>query len=418
MNKQTFHTCLLHLCLLLLAACSKDLVDQLQSRQELNEHLYTQNNTAATARIRQIMYQKSNDATTERFKLVHISDVHLSSWSPSNHYQLPINLRQSIRFANQDALRINAIAITGDFISYAEKPQATSFMRSFATCIQQDNRIPTLICTGNHDSNIGVQKNHEPIMHTLFYKSEITNLLFTNSANAHLRQTEENYYYEDLPNPQGGIIRIIALDMIDQPSDTYNTLNYAIYSQTQIDWLGNVALKGMTEAHSVIILNHFPFQRRDTGASTYLCDGDYVHPWQMIPEIVEAFRGHTTLQKSYPDQFGGDSIHVDFDFSTSRADFICYLGGHIHANAHFEISGLSNEQPHLPKQQMIICTNQAPSERGVVYNRVEREEDKLSSNAFCIHAFDTQERKIYTTYFGAYQPADEPNYPEIQVLSY
>ena len=119
MNKQTFHTCLLHLCLLLLAACSKDLVDQLQSRQELNEHLYTQNNTAATARIRQIMYQKPNDATTERFKLVHISDVHLSSWSPSNHYQLPINLLQSIRFANQDALRINAIAITGDFISYA-----------------------------------------------------------------------------------------------------------------------------------------------------------------------------------------------------------------------------------------------------------------------------------------------------------
>ena len=311
------------------------------------------------------------------------------------------------------------MAVTGDFISYGKKSEAKAYMKSFASSLQQDNFIPYVICTGNHDSNIGAQEDRSPIMSTLFYKPEITNLLFTNNQNSYKRIPNENYYYKDFSNPQGGTIRMIALDMIDQPSDVYNTLNYAHYSQEQINWLSNVALReGMTSSHSVIILNHYPFQHHDSGASTYLCDGDYVHPWYMIPEIVEAFRGHTTLTKTYPNQFGGEDIHVDADFTNNTATFICYLGGHIHANAYFEIKGLSNEQMNLPKQKMIICTNQAPSEAGTVYNRVKREEDSLSSNSFCIHAIDTQEHKIYITFFGAFRPEGATNYPDIQELTY
>ena len=380
-------------------------LDGLSLRSDQNERFYWGNNAAASERVAKIMYNESNGSRSERFKIVHISDVHLSSWSPSNHYVLPINLRQSVQFANQPELRINAMAVTGDFISYGKKSEAKAYMKSFASSLQQDNFIPYVICTGNHDSNIGAQEDRSPIMSTLFYKPEITNLLFTNNQNSYKRIPNENYYYKDFSNPQGGTIRMIALDMIDQPSDVYNTLNYAHYSQEQINWLSNVALReGMTSSHSVIILNHYPFQHHDSGASTYLCDGDYVHPWYMIPEIVEAFRGHTTLTKTYPNQFGGEDIHVDADFTNNTATFICYLGGHIHANAYFEIKGLSNEQMNLPKQKMIICTNQAPSEAGTVYNRVKREEDSLSSNSFCIHAIDTQEHKIYITFFGAFRP--------------
>ena len=72
----------------------------------------------------------------------------------------------------------------------------------------------------------------------------------------------------------------------------------------------------------------------------------------------------------------------------------------------------------LPKQKMIICTNQAPSEAGTVYNRVKREEDSLSSNSFCIHAIDTQEHKIYITFFGAFRPEGVTNYLDIQELTY
>lgn len=418
MNKHTFQN-YLFLSLLWICCGCENTLDGLSLRSDQNERFYWGNNAAASERVAKIMYNESNGSRSERFKIVHISDVHLSSWSPSNHYVLPINLRQSVQFANQPELRINVMAVTGDFISYGKKSEAKAYMKSFASSLQQDNFIPYVICTGNHDSNIGAQEDRSPIMSTLFYKPEITNLLFTNNQNSYKRIPNENYYYKDFSNPQGGTIRMIALDMIDQPSDVYNTLNYAHYSQEQINWLSNVALReGMTSSHSVIILNHYPFQHHDSGASTYLCDGDYVHPWYMIPEIVEAFRGHTTLTKTYPNQFGGEDIHVDADFTNNTATFICYLGGHIHANAYFEIKGLSNEQMNLPKQKMIICTNQAPSEAGTVYNRVKREEDSLSSNSFCIHAIDTQEHKIYITFFGAFRPEGAKNYPDIQELTY
>ena len=418
MNKHTFQN-YLFLSLLWICCGCENTLDGLSLRSDQNERFYWGNNAAASERVAKSMYNESNGSRSERFKIVHISDVHLSSWSPSNHYVLPINLRQSVQFANQPELRINVMAVTGDFISYGKKSEAKAYMKSFASSLQQDNFIPYVICTGNHDSNIGAQEDRSPIMSTLFYKPEITNLLFTNNQNSYKRIPNENYYYKDFSNPQGGTIRMIALDMIDQPSDVYNTLNYAHYSQEQINWLSNVALReGMTSSHSVIILNHYPFQHHDSGASTYLCDGDYVHPWYMIPEIVEAFRGHTTLTKTYPNQFGGEDIHVDADFTNNTATFICYLGGHIHANAYFEIKGLSNEQMNLPKQKMIICTNQAPSEAGTVYNRVKREEDSLSSNSFCIHAIDTQEHKIYITFFGAFRPEGAKNYPDIQELTY
>ena len=418
MNKHTFQN-YLFLSLLWICCGCENTLDGLSLRSDQNERFYWGNNAAASERVAKIMYNESNGSRSERFKIVHISDVHLSSWSPSNHYVLPINLRQSVQFANQPELRINVMAVTGDFISYGKKSEAKAYMKSFASSLQQDNFIPYVICTGNHNSNIGAQEDRSPIMSTLFYKPEITNLLFTNNQNSYKRIPNENYYYKDFSNPQGGTIRMIALDMIDQPSDVYNTLNYAHYSQEQINWLSNVALReGMTSSHSVIILNHYPFQHHDSGASTYLCDGDYVHPWYMIPEIVEAFRGHTTLTKTYPNQFGGEDIHVDADFTNNTATFICYLGGHIHANAYFEIKGLSNEQMNLPKQKMIICTNQAPSEAGTVYNRVKREEDSLSSNSFCIHAIDTQEHKIYITFFGAFRPEGVTNYLDIQELTY
>ena len=48
------------------------------------------------------------------FKLVHISDPHLSDFSESNHYSYPINLIQSVKFANQADLNINAMVATGD----------------------------------------------------------------------------------------------------------------------------------------------------------------------------------------------------------------------------------------------------------------------------------------------------------------
>ena len=93
-----------------------------------------------------------------------------------------------------------------------------------------------------------------------------------------------------------------------------------------------------------------------------------------------------------------------------------YLGSSDYADAVDVLESTSVIE--LPAQKMILCTNQAPSEVGGIYNKVEREEDSLSSNSFCIHAIDTREKKIYITFFGAYKPSNDSDYPDIHTLSY
>lgn len=395
----------------LLSSCKESNEELSQTLRSKNDIYYNQNNQDATRRVESIMYNNTNiNNIYERFKIVHISDTHLSDFSLNNHFLNPINLIQSIRFANQPKLKINAITITGDFISNDKKDNALSYLQSFYTHLKNGNNIPSIICTGNHDCNLSNNNSENYIS-----SKEIHSILFPT-----LTSTNTNYYYIDLPNPQGGTFRFISLDMLDQPKAIYNTLYYAYFSPEQINWLGEVALKkDMTNQHSVIIMTHYPLQPYSSDAYTYLCDGDFIHPWSMIPEIVEAFRSHTKIHKTFQNKVTKEyDLSINFDFSNSQGEFVCYLGGHAHVTTHFNIEGFDNQNKNLLPQKTLLCTNQAPSEIGKVYNKVFRKEDSLSSNSFCIYAIDTYEKKIHITYFGAYKPSDNSNYPEIEILSY
>lgn len=415
MNHKTLLHIIIGIILSILSGCqTEDLLNELSLRSSENEKYYHQNNQIAARRLADIMYNSEEGNSYERFKIVHISDTHLSDHSPSNHFLNPINLKQSILFANQQELKINAIAATGDFIANTNKTNALKYLESFIYHFYNENQIPSFICTGNHDCNA-----IESIPNSFISTRELNQILFGHPKYNSLNQSK-NYYYEDIKSPHMGIFRFIALDMLDQPKDEYNTLFYASFSQEQINWLGNVALKeGLTKQHNIIILTHYPFQPYAPDATTYLCDGDFVHSWNMIPEIIEAFRSQSSIKKTYPNKLNKDrNINVEFDFSNATGNFVCYMGGHSHTTAQFTINNLENKNPNLLPQKMLLCTNLAPSEVGKVYNRVERKEDSLSSNSFCIYAIDTKERKIYITYFGAYKPSNQPNYQEYNVIEY
>ncbi|MDR3142947.1 MAG: metallophosphoesterase [Tannerellaceae bacterium] len=367
------------------------------------EFYYMVNNRQAAARLASFMYNKTGTADpVERFKLVHISDVHVSDWSVDNNYKSPKNLTESVKFANQSELRINAMAATGDHISGGIKSGALLYLNSFYTHLYTDNRIPTFPCYGNHDSNMGERLQKEYLS-----SAELANA-FNNKGNYSLqRPAGKNYYYADVKNPMGGFIRFIALDMTDQPAFQYNTMKEAAFSQEQIDWFANVALKqGMTGQHSVIVLTHYPFQSYRSDASTYLIDGNFIHTYKLFPEIVEAFRSRSSIQKTFENiRQPSETCTVDYDFSESEGEFICYLGGHAHVFAVFDVGGLSNANEQLLPQRMILCTNQAASEAGVVFNSVHREVNGISSNSFTVYSIDTRERKIYVTYFGSFNPS-------------
>ena len=388
--------------------------------EQLAENYYFQNNITAQNRLKSILFHNES-MNIERFKIIHISDSHVSAHSSSNHFENPRNLKEAIAFANQDSLNINALVMTGDLIDNGKKEDALKYMSSFYNSFYNNNKIPSFPLFGNHDSNI-IYNRLNNTSNADLRKTELHSN-FNNGGNYYLqRPYGENYYYADVANPMGGTVRIIALDMLDQEGTEYYTQDSVIYSEKQIKWFCETALKkDMTSNHSVIVLNHYPFTRMCWGdGSTYLHWGSFVYPWNMIPEIIEAFREKNLIAKTYYNSQIKDSIIINTDFSSCPGEFICYMGGHAHVTARFEIAELENSSGNLPPQQMLLCSNMSPSEIGTVYNKVKRVPYSLSDNSFCIYAIDTKEKKIYITFFGAYMPEGMSNkeYSEIQEISY
>lgn len=402
--------------LCLFVACEKK--ESYALRSARTQAIYDENNKIAAKRLHSVMFNlKDSLNPVERLKIVHISDAHISSYSNSNYFTKPNNLIEAIKFSNQQELGISAIVATGDHINYAQQKDAIKFLNSFYTFLFDNNRIPTFPCHGNHDGNMKEKDKKEALLKTELYTA------FNNKNNYKLQREEgENYYYADIRNPMGGKVRIIALDMLDQSDFEYNTVHNAVFSQKQVDWFCNKALKeNMTEQHHVIVITHFPFETLSKTAKNYLIDGKFIHSSQMIPEIIEAFRDKKEIKSIYNNQLKeGDIISVNADFTASAGDFICYMAGHAHFTTQSEITNVRNKSESLPLQKILLATNMAPSEAGVIFNRVKREKDTETDNSFCIYAIDTRERNIYITFFGAYLPSDKSKaeYPEVQVISY
>lgn len=397
------------------------IVDRIKKVEvDINEKIFQINNSSALKRLESIAYKEADTGNEERFKLVHISDPHISSYSVDNHCDNPVNLTHAVRFANQSFLRINALVATGDFIGYStDKNVAIDYLKAFSFHFRKENTKPSVMCVGNHDNNYPPE-GVDPTSIT-FDRTELNRILFSSDPNRPQNDRQENYYYLDVLNPQGGYIRIISLDMMDHAGREYDALHYTYYSQQQIDWLGKVALqRDITPEHSIIILNHFPLEpTTGKGKTSYLCDGTYVNSWQLIPEIVEAFRSRSSLQKTYLNYFRKkESITADFDFTGAKGEFICYLGGHAHCFACFDIKTISNRNSSLPPQKMILCTNQAPTDRGGMYTQTPRENKTITSNSFNIYAIDTKEKKVYITFFGANAPSHDAAFPDISSFSY
>lgn len=339
------------------------------------------------------------------FVITHVSDAHLSDYSDGNNisFSRSTNLGQAVAFANREDVGSNAMVHTGDMIGNGPKTSrntALNFLRRFVEILYKNNSVPTFFINGNHDSN---RMSRNPAN---YVSSATVNSLIPSNMRRILEtdDSHEMYFYSDVPGPKGQIFRFIGMDMCDNIDDMdYDTQRWAYYSQKQIDWLCNVALKeGITDNHYVIMLNHFAFCPTGDGSETYLNCSYYVHSWKMIPEIVEAYRMHTRLSKTYENNLDGKDISVDVDFSDAKGVFVCHLAGHNHAQQQFDVEGLDLVAPNLPKQHMILCTNMSPSEKDCIYNIVERVPYSLSSNAFNVYMIDAEQRTVYMTYFGAY----------------
>lgn len=393
----------------LFSACSTEKV-------EIGDFQINSDNTISA--LQEIMYSSTTSLSNlkdenryERFKIVHISDPHISSWTADNFASYPQNLVEAVEFSNNPNVRINALAATGDFVNNIEnttKSEVMQFMESFISFLFTNNTIPSFICTGNHDTNMLTDN-----VSYYLSKQDLHNILFRKKNYSLQQPTGENYYYSDLENPMGGKIRIIALDNTDQEEFIYSSQQLCCITQKQVDWLINTALKeGITTKHSVIILSHHPFQPFSKNQETYMCSGTHLYDEKMVPDIINAFIKKETLKRSYKTTVRpSQTIDVQADFTNTPGEFICYLGGHAHTIGKFEVP-CNDEQG--AKQIMLLANTLSPDMQNNTYSYIERKSNSTNSNSFSIYAIDTQEKQIYITYFGAKSSST----PTIESVSY
>jgi predicted MPP superfamily phosphohydrolase len=380
-----------------LLGCDKEEVEEATKNYQTNRDLCLEGFAMSSAGVLGLRVNQPNKI----FTLVHISDAHLSPWSSNNKPVNPANLIEAVRFANDPELKVHALVATGDHISNALKTsreEALSYMEAFSRALYSgQNTVPTFASTGNHDANLLNREHPEYALG----RADIFSLVTYKTNYPVHSPVGQNYYYADLDDPMGGTIRIIALDVIDQEGTDYDVQHYATFSQRQIDWFCHTALKeGMTNEHRVIVLVHFPLSTTRPDVRTFSADG-YLYSWNMIPEIVEAFRSRNDWKQTYRNRKNPlDSLVVDVSFRDAPGDFICYLGGHIHTYIHYEVDGFRNLNPALPRQIMIIANNMSPSEKNEK-SPIKRETGSLRNNTFNVYAIDTQNRTIYINFFGA-----------------
>lgn len=391
-------------CILQLFACGGNEEVETAFSQNVEETLACMEELMSTSNTSDFF---KSDLQKERFKIVHISDAHISRSSADNQPKSPANLKQAVEFANLDKARINAMVATGDFINAKatdDKSTAITYYEGFVNNYYTiKNAIPSFVCTGNHDANMLSESSDGYLS-----KSDIHSLLFNKQNYAISQPTGENYYYADIKDSQGNTFRIIGLDNTDQEAFDYNTLNAVCFTQKQIDWLVNTALKeNMTDKHHVIILNHHPLQEYSKDGSTYMSSGYHLYGPTMIPAIVNAFIQRKTLVKTYKSTYKPMSeIAVNADFTTAKGEFICYMGGHTHTPASFEVDcGEEN----APKQIMLLANTMTPNLQNNKFGTIERVAESRTSNSFSIYSIDTDEKKIYITYFGARKGASIEN---------
>lgn len=150
-------------------------------------------------------------------------------------------------------------------------------------------------------------------------------------------------------------VTFIVLDCYDGPDTLDGSGDFVVsrgvvaYSQAQIDWLIS-ALAAVPANNSVVVVTHTLSDPMtpDAGAWTqpnaaYSTELNY---HDLIPDIINAWVGKTTLSSSYaPVTTGLPTITVNADFSArTNSRFMCYLMGHEHKDLIGHVAKYANQK--------------------------------------------------------------------------
>jgi predicted phosphodiesterase len=287
-------------------------------------------------------------------------------------------------------LKVEFIACCGDNLdNVASKQQHLDVARKYIERFA-DERFFTV--KGNHDDNSIQSEGYDNIRFTMLPQEqyEIMFRRLENMVSFDTSNKDGLYYYYDMPQSK---IRAIFLNSIDIPyipdKEIPNAWKYSgqstyAYSDRQLNWIANKALKLPSKEWKVMFFTHInPFNEDMIGA-------DHIaHNSQVLLDIIHAFQKGAKYT-SVPST-GDFEQNVSADYSDQgKGQAIAFFYGHTHS-----------EQVHKKEGITYISTwNDCPRKSESNPDAPTRIAGTMSELCFNIVTIDLEKDKIIMTKVG------------------
>lgn len=326
--------------------------------------------------VKKILSHQNTDTITFAF----MADTH---YAPTyNHH---IRLTRTLNAYKEIAKRvtIDKLILGGDLGANGCKEFSTKAMLEFRSHFDGIEYYPVL---GNHDDNsiwqacIASETSEHHFSH-----DELYSMMFNHLPKQGVEFDEMNRAPYYLYNDKYSKTRYIFTDSTDVPYFIDNgNLRYRgqhtyVFSQAQIDWIINKALKFDEAGWSVVVVGHtfeLP-ERPTTDGESYL---------EAFREILNAYKEKKSLKKSFYD--GDFRLEVDADFTDNMSsDVTAVILGHHHDD--FEVADDNGI--------VYISTGNA-----TMYNNAkhQRHDDSKDEILFDVMTVDKRTRTIHITRVG------------------
>ena len=289
-------------------------------------------------------------------------------------------------------------AVTGDIVSEG----FYSGMGWFHEIVNEHDVVPA-ITMGNHEVAYATSMDDDAI-YAAFYAPIATRL----------GSSGKTYYYRDFPKKK---LRLISINLY-QYGGTDRARTH--FGTDQIAWLIST-LSGTPSGYGIIIIEHAcqrPIRWENPEDKTFFTPMKHriaqtngtINPVTYnggigapVYDLIDAFIGRTTINRTYSQTGDVTSITVSADFSNidETVQFIGYMNGHLHEDTICAIPGTSHKQMALN----ITCSNAgywgASNEFGNDITDLGRLPFGPSQDAFNVYSIDLPKRKIKVVRVGA-----------------
>lgn len=274
------------------------------------------------------------------FKMAIISDSHyenLYDKSSVYSYQFTADAYKHLGAFNRLGNAVDVMFANGDNVNGldANVPHTIADGSVYAAkLLQTATKADKYVMLGNHDDNSAQLR-----FGNIYPSDTITDAKFKEMyqtedlINGENRSDGSLYFYKDYTNAK---IRLIGLNSFDVPETSVNvngTVKFpryliSTYSQDQINWLANVALKNIPDGYQIAFVTHAPLPY-----GYYPGSEGRMYNQTVIKGLLDAVATGTSYSgKSDTDTPKECQVSIATDFRSQGARPIAgFFGGHVHA---------------------------------------------------------------------------------------